>query len=81
MKNLIPIKEIYKNLKEISKKAQQGDSFIVLKHSKPVFRILPPEDNFENYSYELNDINKISFSKGGDLSKKIDSILYGKSEK
>lgn len=77
MKNLIPIKEVYKNLKKITKKAQNGESFTVLKHSKPVFKIIPPEKESGRPHYTLDDFKDITFSHGDNLSKKIDELAYG----
>lgn len=43
-RKIISIKEVYKNLKEITKQAKNGQSFLVIKHSKPVFVIEPYEE-------------------------------------
>lgn len=41
MPQTIGIKELYRNLPEIAKKAQQGEEFLVQKHSEPLFLISP----------------------------------------
>lgn len=40
---IIGIKEVYQNLKEITEQAKQGQSFLVVKHSNPVFKITPTD--------------------------------------
>ncbi|MFB6225827.1 MAG: hypothetical protein ABEJ02_00570 [Candidatus Paceibacteria bacterium] len=47
---IISIQEVYKNLKEITEKAKNGQSFLVMKHSEPVFHIDPyhEEDKRQN---------------------------------
>jgi antitoxin (DNA-binding transcriptional repressor) of toxin-antitoxin stability system len=43
MPQTIGIKELYKKLPEIAKKAQQGQAFLVQRHSHPLFLISPYE--------------------------------------
>jgi hypothetical protein len=71
----IGIKEFHKNFVKIAQKAKKGQSFVVVKHSEPLFKIEPPENTKK---YNLQDFKKIQFkSKDKDLSKNIDQILYG----
>lgn len=72
----IGIKEFHKNFVKIAQKAKKGHSFIVFKHSEPLFKIEPPEEKKNKYT--LEDFKKLRFTGGGkNLSKKIDSIVYG----
>ena len=64
MKNnsIVGLKELRENLEAYISKVKKGDSFIVVKKSKPVFRISPLED--ENSLWEpVIDLTKIK--KGG----------------
>lgn len=72
---IIGIKQLYTNLKEISHEALYGQSFIVVKNSKPVFRIEPIE-TVKKKKYNLEDFKKIQFKGGKNLSKNIDKIIY-----
>jgi antitoxin (DNA-binding transcriptional repressor) of toxin-antitoxin stability system len=73
---IIGIKELHKQLKEISEKVLRGESFLVVKNSKPVFRIESVKQSVIP-RYTLKDLKKAQF-KGQDknLSKKIDKIVY-----
>lgn len=75
---IIGVKELHKQLRQVSKAALQGQSFLVVRNSKPVFRIEPVEHIAER-KYSLKDFEKLQFSmrdKDENLSKKIDEILY-----
>jgi len=39
--NIIGIKELIKNLKTVYREVDRGNEFIVVKNSKPAFRIIP----------------------------------------
>lgn len=41
MKNIIGLKELRENVEKYTKKIQSGESFIVMKHSKVMFKIAP----------------------------------------
>jgi len=73
---IIGIKQLHKELSKISEKARKGQSFIVVKNSKPVFRIEPLE-SLVKPRYTLKDLEKIRFKGEKNLSKNIDKILYG----
>lgn len=60
MENIITVKNLRENLVEYSRQVQKGESFIVFKKSKPLFRILPLEDDDWQ---EVIDFTKIK--KGG----------------
>jgi antitoxin (DNA-binding transcriptional repressor) of toxin-antitoxin stability system len=60
MENLIGLKEFRENVEFFTKKVNAGQTFIVLRKSKPLFKIAPvKEDGWE----EVIDFTKIK--KGG----------------
>jgi len=67
MENIIGLKELRQNMSKYSQKVAQGNSFIVFKQSKPLFKISPLND--EQWE-EVIDFTKIK--KGG---VKIDEVL------
>ncbi len=73
---IISVKQLHKELKNIADLALKGHSFIVVKNSKPVFRIEPIKEN-KIKKYTLDDFRKIQFRfKNKNLSKNIDNIIY-----
>jgi antitoxin (DNA-binding transcriptional repressor) of toxin-antitoxin stability system len=73
---IIGVKQLYKNLKRISEAAINGESFLVVRNSKPVFRIEPVK-KIAKKKHTMEDLWKIRFKgKDRDLSKNIDKILY-----
>lgn len=64
MKNngIVGLKELRENLEAYISKIKKGSSFLVVKKSKPVFRISPPEDD-ESLWEPIIDFTKIK--KGG----------------
>lgn len=73
----IGIRELSRDLKTVTWQAINGQSFVVMKNSEPVFRIEPVEEK-QAKLYTLKDIKKLQFHSGeGDLSQNIDKILYG----
>lgn len=75
---IIGIKQLHKQLKQVSEQTVCGKSFIVVKNSTPVFRIEPMNDkSIGKEKYTLADFKKIQFkSKHKNLSKNIDKIVY-----
>ena len=56
MENIIGLKELRENMQRYAQRVQRGDSFIVFKRSKPLFRIAPIEtDSWE----EVIDFTKL----------------------
>ena len=53
MQKFISQKQLYSNVKSVSDAVQQGVTFIVLKYSKPAFKIVPLDD--EIFSVEKKD--------------------------
>ena len=76
MPEIIGVKQLYKNLKGITRRVQKGESFIVVKRSKPVFRLVPYRPA-KPKKYALKDLAKLQFKTGDKkLSQKIDEIVY-----
>lgn len=77
MSTIIGIKELQGNLKRVADAAQRGETFTVVRDSKPVFRIEPIAGGKKG-KYTLRDLLSIRFNSGEkNLSKRIDKILYG----
>jgi len=73
---IIGVKQLHKNLKQISEAAMSGESFLIVRNSKPVFRIEPVKKIMKK-KYSLDDFKKIQFKSGDkNLSKNIDKIVY-----
>ncbi len=70
--NIIGIRELHRRLREISDDTLSGRSFIVVRNTKPVFRIEPYK---EEKKYSLEDFKKISRKSGKKLSLDIDKII------
>lgn len=65
MKNTVTLKNLRENMQDYAQKIEEGQSFIVFKRSKPLFKISPVE---EGPWEEVIDFTKIQ--KGGvDLNK------------
>lgn len=62
MGNIIGLKELRQNMAGYAQKVQKGQSFIVVKQSKPLFKITPLEQEAEEWE-EVIDFTKIK--KGG----------------
>jgi len=60
MENIVTLKNLRENMQEYAQKVQNGDSFIVFKRSKPLFKITPIEAGVWE---EVIDFTKIK--KGG----------------
>ena len=71
MNKLIGLKEFRNKVNEITERVNRGESFVVLKKSKPVFKITPLSDD-EQWE-EVVDFTKIK--KGGIKIKQILSRL------
>ena len=69
MKNsIVGLKELRENLEDYIVSVKRGKSFLVVRRSKPVFKISPPSD--ENEPWEsVADFTKVK--KGGVLAKEI----------
>lgn len=72
----IGVRELHQDLTTIAKAVARGKSFVVVRHTKPLFQINPIKDE-KNYKYTIDDLKKIRFSGGKSLSKDIDKIVYG----
>ena len=75
---IIGVKKLYKQLRHISQATKMGQSFLVVRHSQPLFRIEPIQSKSLK-KYSLKDFIKLQFTtEDKDLSKHIDRVLYGK---
>lgn len=76
----IGIKELHVKMKFISEKAAKGQEFIVIKNSKPIFKIVPYHlpKKLKNKKFNfLEEFKNAQFrAKDKNLSKNIDKILY-----
>lgn len=60
MEKIIGLKEFRENVSEFEKRIRKGESFIVVKRSKPIFRVAPVEDETEEGQWEtVVDFTKI----------------------
>ena len=75
MGNIIGIKELQGNLKRVADAAQRGETFTVVRDSKPVFRIEPIAAH-KTGKYTLKDLLGIRFKGDKNLSKRVDEIVY-----
>ena len=62
MKNIIGLKELRENVDTYVSKIEKGQSFTVVRKSKPIFRIVPPDEDDELWETVV-DFTKIK--KGG----------------
>ena len=80
MQKFISTKELYRNLKNISQEAENGTVFIVLKHSKPAYKITPLEEGASrNTKFSLKDISSFTFrskNKEKNLALEYKKIIY-----
>jgi antitoxin (DNA-binding transcriptional repressor) of toxin-antitoxin stability system len=73
---IIGIKQLHSTLKKVASAALMGQSFLVVKNSKPVFKIEPVKSP-NGKKYNLKDFSAVKFfTKDKNLSKKIDQIMY-----
>jgi len=63
MLNIIGLKELRQNMPQYVQRVQKGQSFIVVKQSKPLFKISPLEQDVDEQWEEVIDFTKIN--KGG----------------
>lgn len=73
---VIGIRELHNTIPEIIKKISIGGSFIVMKNTMPVFKIVPLSEEKKEKKYTLEDLQKLSFYGEKDLSSKVDEIAY-----
>ena len=74
--NIIGIKQLHTQLKQITQAVSEGAGFIVVKNSQPVFRIEPLEPTITK-KYSLQDFKKLQVKgKEKNVSAKVDDIVY-----
>lgn len=54
---IIGLKELRQNATEIAKRAEEGETFVVVKRSRPIFKLSPIEDK-ASANQELKDWTK-----------------------
>ncbi len=62
MENIIGLKELRQKMSQYAQKVKKGHSFIVVKQSKPIFKITPLTGEYDNWE-TVADFTKIK--KGG----------------
>lgn len=55
---IIGLKELRQNATEIAERAQRGESFVVVKRSKPMFKLSPIDDTPQSINKELEQWTK-----------------------
>lgn len=72
MQKFISQKQLYSNFKSVSDEVQAGTTFIVVKYSKPAFKISPLDGNtaVQKKKYTMKDLDKFVFK-----SKKKSSLI------
>jgi len=68
MKNIIGLKELRQDMLTYIERVQKGESFIVVKRSRPIFKIAPPEEG-DGMWERVADFTKIE--KGGVSARKV----------
>lgn len=58
MENIINLKNLRERMQEYAEKVQKGDSFIVFKRSKPLFKIAPIKDELWEEAIDFTKIKK-----------------------
>ena len=80
-KNIIGLKEFRENVETFAKKVNKGDSFIVVRGSKPLFKIVPLEHEHDDGQWEtVIDFTKIN-PRGVPIEQIIKAIKDGQSKK
>ena len=75
---IITVRELHNSLPAIAKRVAKGQSYVVTRYAKTLFRIEPDVPaKAEKKNYTLDDIMKLRFKGGKTLSMDVDKILYG----
>jgi len=63
MQKSISTKALYSHLKKIGEEVSSlRTTYVVLKHSRPIFKIVPLEENGVSKKYKVSDIDSFTFS-------------------
>jgi len=74
---IVGIRKLHKDLKTITEKVANGEEFLVVKNSKPAFKIVPIEGKKSGTVFSLKDFQDLQFSsKDKNLSEKINNIYF-----
>lgn len=80
-KNIIGLKEFRENVETFAKKVHKGSSFIIVRRSKPLFKVVPLEHDADEEGWEtLIDFTKIN-PRGVPIEQIIKAIKDGQSKK
>jgi antitoxin (DNA-binding transcriptional repressor) of toxin-antitoxin stability system len=78
---IIGVKQLHRDMKKIARATGRGKSFTVVRNSKPIFCVVPlPSKAAKQNKRSIEDLMSLRFTlktKESDLSKKIDTIVYG----
>ncbi|MDP3900905.1 MAG: type II toxin-antitoxin system prevent-host-death family antitoxin [bacterium] len=55
MENIVPLRELRENMDKYAKRVAQGDTLVIVRRSKPLFRIAPLDEEWE----EVIDFTKV----------------------
>lgn len=81
-KNIIGLKEFRENVESYAKKVKKGDYFIIVRRSKPLFKIVPLEHEEEDDGRWETVIDFTKIRKGGvPIEQIIEAIKDGQSKK
>jgi antitoxin (DNA-binding transcriptional repressor) of toxin-antitoxin stability system len=58
MENIVALKELRENMEKYANRVSRGDSFIVFKKSKPIFKISPIDDGDWEQVVDFTKIRK-----------------------
>jgi len=58
MENIINLKNLREHMQEYARRVEKGDSFIVFKKSKPLFKISPIDDGLWEEVIDFTEISK-----------------------
>lgn len=80
-KNIIGLKEFRENVESFAKRVDKGDSFIVVRRSRPLFKVVPLEHEEDEGQWEtVIDFTKIN-PRGVPIEQIIKAIRDGQSKK
>jgi len=74
MKSVIAIKDLRQHLAHIADLVEAGESFTVIRRSKPSFEINPINQEVQGRKSDLSDL--VGMVSQGNLAQSIDSDLY-----
>lgn len=55
MENIVPLRELRENMDKYAKRVARGDTLVIVRRSKPLFRVAPLDEEWE----EVVDFTKV----------------------